>query len=196
MITLLRSYENFLLNFTQNIYELFSLLIFLLPMAEWKLSRKELNKHSEDSFLLEHIVTISIFIICWTLFLSPLRYIWNDHISFLKCSISSQLMLEYKMLNKTFLTEICYWSLIFQLLLISFFSLSISIWYHQEYDIIDKNMCIVIESWFSVLGRVETHSKIIILLLIFNRDWVWKQKEIKNMYNINFMENKQQCKCQ
>lgn len=28
MITLLRSYEKFLLNFTQNIYEMFSLLIF------------------------------------------------------------------------------------------------------------------------------------------------------------------------
>lgn len=53
-------------------------------------------------------------------------------------------------------------------------------------------MCTVTESWFSVLVRVENHSKIIIL--IFNRDGVWKKKKIKYIYSMHLMENKQYCK--
>lgn len=59
---------------------------------------------------------------------------------------------------------------------------------------LSSRICTVIESWFSVLVRVENHSKIIILILMFNRDGVWKQKEIKYMYNVCLMENKQHCK--
>lgn len=143
-------------------------------MAEWNLSRKDLNKYSEDPSLLAHIVTILMFIIMLSIIsLTTKIYIEWSYLIFKMININiitpdiRSHIIELDFLLK-FVTEV------------SFFN---SYWfdfflYPSLFDII-KNICTVIESWFSVLVRVENHSKIIILLLMFNRDWVWKQKRNK-----------------
>lgn len=84
-------------------------------MAEWNLSRKDLNKYSEDPSLLAHIVTISMFIIMLSIIsLTTKIYIEWSYLIFQMIIINIITPdIGSHNVELDFFTEVCYWSLIF-----------------------------------------------------------------------------------